>query len=499
MKRISRVPASGLLRPIFLRLFTCFIFLLPVLVQNSAVAAVQDIPDRNTIQTELNALNNRKEQTAADKLSVQDLERALVFYDNLDALKEKSQALKKRVDEAPKLSDQVTQKLTQIKSLTDEGLAEYRASIENLPLSQLELKLNSTLEALQTAQNNLSSYNSDLIALQTQPERAQNIMYGNVQRLQQIRVLLNDSMAAQKVLRPTEIEALQVEQYYLQQQIDYQKRALQSNTQLQNLLQVQRDYVVERIKQLESNIDVIQETVSGKRLDYSEEAAKEAQSSDDTQRNMQDDPLVQREIALNHDLSEKLVAATRDNNQLVQRTIKVRSILDRALQSERNLKEQITVLRGSLLLSRILFKEQIYLPPDLLIKDLPDRIADMRLAQFEINQQRDKLYQPDNFVSTMIDEYAKTHDMPATAAELRAQKHALMQVVSVRQDLLDQLNTQMGNQISQAINLQLDQTQLVTVVASLEKTLAQQIFWVNSNKPVNLAWFQSFQARPNRN
>lgn len=105
MKRISRVPASGLLRQIFLRLFTCFIFLLPVLVQNSAVAAVQDIPDRNTIQTELNALNNRKEQTAADKLSVQDLERALVFYDNLDALKEKSQALKKRVDEAPKLSD----------------------------------------------------------------------------------------------------------------------------------------------------------------------------------------------------------------------------------------------------------------------------------------------------------------------------------------------------------------------------------------------------------
>lgn len=65
-----------------------------MLVQNSAVAAVQDIPDRNTIQTELNALNNRKEQTAADKLSVQDLERALVFYDNLDALKEKSQALK---------------------------------------------------------------------------------------------------------------------------------------------------------------------------------------------------------------------------------------------------------------------------------------------------------------------------------------------------------------------------------------------------------------------
>ncbi|WP_247717544.1 hypothetical protein, partial [Morganella morganii] len=89
------------------------------------------------------------------------------------------------------------------------------------------LKLNSTLEALQTAQHKLSSYNRDLIALRTQTERAQNIMYGNVQRLQQLSDLLNDSMAAQKVLRPTEIDALKVEQYYLQQQIDYQNRALQ--------------------------------------------------------------------------------------------------------------------------------------------------------------------------------------------------------------------------------------------------------------------------------
>ncbi|HCM64605.1 MAG TPA: mechanosensitive channel MscK [Morganella sp. (in: Bacteria)] len=492
MKRVSRIPASGLSLMLFFRMFTCCLLMLSVLWQGAALAAAQDIPDRNTIQTELSALNNRKDQTANDKLAVQDLERALVFYDNLDSLKDKSQQLKKKVDEAPRLSEQVSQKLTQIKSLTDEGLAEYKVSIENLPLAQLEQKLNSTLEALQTAQNNLSSYNSDLIALQTQPERAQNIMYANVQRLQQIRAQLNDSLAAQKVLRPTEIEALQIEQYTLQQQIDYQKRALQSNTLLQNVLQLQRDYVVERIKQLEGYIDVIQETVSGKRLDYSEEAAKEAQSSDDSQRNIQDDPLVLHEIALNHDLSEKLVAATRNNNQLVQRTIKVKSILDRALQSERNLKEQITVLRGSLLLSRILFKEQIDLPQDLLIKDLPDRIADLRLEQFEINQQRDKLYQPDSFADALIADYAKTHDMPASEAGLRAQKHALVQVVSVRQDLLDQLNTQMGNQISQAINLQLDQTQLVTVVASLEKTLAQQIFWVNSNKPVNLAWFQSF-------
>ena len=35
-------------------------------------------------------------------------------------------------------------------------------------------------------------------------------------------------------------------------------------------------------------------------------------------------------------------------------------------------KSRLLLLRGSLLLSRILFKEQIHLLPDWLIKDLPD-------------------------------------------------------------------------------------------------------------------------------
>ncbi|NHX33420.1 hypothetical protein HA388_25810, partial [Escherichia coli] len=46
--------------------------------------------------------------------------------------------------------------------------------------------------------------------------------------------------------------------------------------------------------------------------------------------------------------------------------------------------------------------------------------------------------------------------------------------------------------ISQAINLQLDQNQLLSVVGSLENTLAQQIFWVNSNKPIDLEWVKAF-------
>ncbi|VEA41465.1 integral membrane protein AefA [Salmonella enterica subsp. enterica] len=47
---------------------------------------------------------------------------------------------------------------------------------------------------------------------------------------------------------------------------------------------------------------------------------------------------------------------------LMQQNIKVKNWLDRALQSERNIKEQIAVLKGSLLLSRISYQQQQTLP-----------------------------------------------------------------------------------------------------------------------------------------
>ena len=55
----------------------------------------------------------------------------------------------------------------------------------------------------------------------------------------------------------------------------------------------------------------------------------------------------------------------------------------------------------------------------------------------------------------------------------------------MRRELLDQLNKQLSNQLSLSINLQINQQQLTSVYGSLQDTLTQQIFWVNSNKPID--------------
>ncbi|MDO1698248.1 hypothetical protein Q2307_26755, partial [Escherichia coli] len=67
-------------------------------------------------------------------------------------------------------------------------------------------------------------------------------MLENARRLQEIRNELNNVFNDSAKLRDTQIELLQIEQNYLQQQNEYQKRVLQGNTQLQEVLQKQRDY-----------------------------------------------------------------------------------------------------------------------------------------------------------------------------------------------------------------------------------------------------------------
>lgn len=99
--------------------------------------------------------------------------------------------------------------------------------------------------------------------------------------------------------------------------------------------------------------------------------------------------MVSKQLDVNRQLSQQLIAATEESNTLFQQNIRVKNWLDRGLQAERNLKEQIQVLKGSLVLSRILYQQQQSLPQGTLLADIDTRIADLRLEQFDINQQRD--------------------------------------------------------------------------------------------------------------
>jgi potassium efflux system protein len=446
---------------------------------NQALAA--DLPERTDVQSQLTTLNKQKDLTPQEKLVQQDLTQTLETLDKIERIKSETVQLRQQVEQAPAKMRQAVDSLNALSDVPDDEVT--RKTLSTLSLRQLESRVSQALDDLQNAQNDLATYNSQLVSLQTQPERVQNAMYSASQQLQQIRNRLNGTTPGEETLRPTQQGLLLAQQALLNAEIEQQRKSLEGNTVLQDTLQKQRDYVTANSNRLEHQLQLLQEAVNNKRLTLTEKTAQEAVSPDETTR-IQNNPLVKQELEVNHQLSEKLIQATENGNQLVQRNIRVKNWLDRALQSERDIKEQISVLKGSLLLSRILYQQQQTLPSADELQDMTNRIADLRLEQFEVNQQRDALFQSDTFVAKLEEGHS---------SDVTQEVHdALLEVIDMRRELLDQFNKQLGNQLMMAINLQINQQQLMSVSGNLKSILTQQIFWVNSNKPMDWEWIKSF-------
>ncbi|QCT20175.1 mechanosensitive channel MscK [Jejubacter calystegiae] len=444
-----------------------------------------DLPSRGEVQNQLDALEKQKNLSSRDKLAQQDLTQTLEMLEKLKRVKEESSDLDKQIEQAPVKMREATRKLEALRKPQDD--ADTSKQLARLSLSQLEERLGSALEDLQNAQSSLSTFNSQLVSLQTQPERVQNAMSSATRQLQQVRNRLSGTAAGDTALRATQQALLLTQQAVLNAQIEQQRKSLEGNTALQDSLQKQKDYTTAWISQLEHQLKLLQSSVNNKRLTLTERTAREAVTPEEAS-NIQKNPLVKQELDLNHQISQRLIDATQNGNDLVQRNIQVKTWLDRALQSERNLKEQIAVLKGSLLLSRILYQQQQTLPSADQLEDMTNRIADLRLEQFDINQQRDELFQRDAFVERLI-QLGKDKEKAQVNDEVR---DALLEVADMRRELLDQLNKQLGNQLMLAINLQMNQQQLMNASGNLQKILTQQIFWVTSNKPMDWEWFKAF-------
>ena len=446
--------------------FIAFVFVL--LCQNTAFARASsngDLPTKADLQAQLDSLNKQKDLSAQDKLVQQDLTDTLATLDKIDRVKEETVQLRQKVAEAPEKMRQATAALTALSDVDNDE--ETRKILSTLSLRQLETRVAQALDDLQNAQNDLASYNSSWFRYRRSPNACKMRCITLRSSCNKFAVVWMGLMSARRPYVPARKVLMQAQQALLNAEIDQQRKSLEGNTVLQDTLQKQRDYVTANSARLEHQLQLLQEAVNSKRLTLTEKTAQEAVSPDEAAR-IQANPLVKQELEINQQLSQRLITATENGNQLMQQNIKVKNWLERALQSERNIKEQIAVLKGSLLLSRILYQQQQTLPSADELENMTNRIADLRLEQFEVNQQRDALFQSDAFVNKLEEGHTN---------EVNSEVHdALLQVVDMRRELLDQLNKQLGNQLMMAINLQINQQQLMSVSKNLKSILTQQIF-----------------------
>ncbi len=386
--------------------------------------------------------------------------------------------LKTQLAQAPKEIAEAQRELARLKASPEQDPAERHAKQS---VEALEQRLSARVEELAEWQKQYSSANSMIISAQTRPERAQAQIGTAQTRIQEINNLLKSGREAGKPLSDERRALLDAEILSLGAQIELRRQELAGNSLLQDLGKARRDLLAERIRRAEEETQALQNLINEKRRAESEQTVAEFSAR---VQQAGSDKLLAAESAENLKLSDYLLRATERLNRLNQQNLQTRQQLDTLNQTDQALEEQIAVLEGSLLLSRILYQQKQALPSLQLDKNLADEIADIRLYQFELNQRREAAGNPSAYVEQLLAQQNAEEVTP----ELR---RTLLELATTRSELLDRLNRELDALLNASITLQLNQKQLQDTASALSETLDEQMFWIPSNKPLDFSWLKT--------
>ena len=430
----------------------------------------------------LTDLPSRKLPEAEQQAAQQALEQTLAWLDNAERTEQAQRELQEQLAGAPK---QIAEQQVTLQRLLAARPDDPSKRLAQASVSELEHLLSERNQQLRALQKELGDANALIITAQTRPERAQADISNNQTRIQEINALLKTAKEGSKAFTSERIDAFKAELLALEHENNLRRAELTGNSVLQELGSSSSDLLKYQIRLQEQDVLALQSLLNQKRQADSEETV--AQLSLEVSK-AGTDSLLLRESSLNLKLSDYLLTVTERRNQLTESNLVVRQQLDSVQQTEQALEEQINVLQGSLLLAKILYQQKQALPQVNFDRTLADQIADTRLYQFELRQLRDTVSRPDEYVQTAL------KDMPL-GDERTALSASLLELVRSRSELLDRVNRELNAFLSESITLQLNQKQLQSMTDSLRLTLDEQMFWIPSNKPLDLDWFKAAPER----
>ena len=436
-------------------------------------------PTLEGVQQSLDKIADRKLPETDQKALQAVLEQTLNLLTSQAEYEQRLSAVKQQLSNAPHQTGENQRELARLKA-NQPVPVEQRYS--DLSVEQLEQLLAERTTQQGELQKELSSANSMTIAAQTRPERAQTEISTSQARILQINNILKLGRDNGKLLTADQRNQLTAEAASLSALIALRRQELAGNSLLQDLSGSQQDLLLEKTARQDKEIQDLQTLINQKRLAQSQQTVNqqsiEAQKSGSSS-------LLATESAANLKLSDYLLRSTDRLNEVTQQNLETKQQLDNVTQSDQALDEQISVLRGSLLLSKILYKQKQALPRlQKMDKKLADEIADIRLYQFEVNQQRELISNPTQYVDNLL----STQPADQVTPQLRK---TLLELVTTRGDLLDRLNRELSALLNETITLQLNQKQLLSTAQSLRATLDEQMFWIPSNKPLDLEWLET--------
>ncbi|MCM2972783.1 mechanosensitive channel MscK [Larsenimonas suaedae] len=441
----------------------------------SLAEAAQALPERSTVEQQLEKLTDKASPTADERERIEQLQATRDDLLALSDIKDQFNQIERRVTTAAEREQRYRRALDSLgaNDVDRDGLA-------SRSLDELAQRAEKAVDELKSHQSTLADINRALINAQTLPERAQSTISQAQAELQSIETSRQGrSRDGEQGADDLKRQAQQVRQVLLETRIRYKRYQLEHNTQLRDTAQAQRELLARQIEQLNNRLLVLQSLINQKRRDQSEQAIVDATRTEGDAR--MDSPIIDAARARNRELSQQLLTTTDRVNTLIRESIEASTELDRVRQVQRTLNEQIEAVRGSLLLSKLLRQQRNTLDDVDIERGLNEEIGQVRLKQFDLAQTRDQLSNLDTYLAEQL----KKADATNTPAEL---KQSLRELYQARRDVVDQLDREYGNLLGRAIDLQLSQQQLIAISKSVRQTIQEQLFWAANGQPLGLNW-----------
>lgn len=461
MKNISRVlTALGL----------SFVFTLalsqPVWAENNNA----DLPTEKTLKSELaeaQKLPDGDEKTN----NVATIQASLDFLQQIQTQQKNNNDLQDTLIDA---DSEIQKNNADLQNLKKQLSMPSNTDYASQSLANLQAQVEKLTNQQQDAQSALSAVNTQLAGQSSVSERAQTALTDNVKRTQELNQKLADPTTSALLKQQIQLELQLIELKNIYNQV-----LLKNSDQLTVLYQSRYELLNTRVQALQQQIAAIQEAINQKNLAKTQNQVEQAQQQSQS---VEQNPLIQKELDLNSQLSQYLLEQTEKTNTLTQDELRMRNVLDNLTQTQRTIDEQISALQGTLVLSRIIQQQKQKLPTNLNIQGLSKQIADLRVQIFDITQKRNELYDIDAYISKIEQDENKSF----TPAEKTQLTNLLTERRKVGSDLIKSLN----NQLNLAISLELTQQQITQISDQIQSKLDQQSFWVKSNNPINLDWFK---------
>ena len=457
-------------------LFSCLFSL--TLFSHEVWAEVSQNRAEESLRQQISALRSGSLESAETNAQDQNLE--LTKHFNEQTLKQKADfaVLEKQLQALP-------QDLAQVQKRTIENKKEADAVSEN---SFNVLSLADLIKQQERIEADLQSVQSQLLALDAQISNDRNLLKNNQRLLNENSVRLQEinrvkSLPPQSQL-PNAMERWDAEIRFIEESNRYNNLLSNNAERLIAFDEAKRSEAAARQALMQKQLSVLQEVLNTKRLEDSEQKAKDVASQRIA--SSIENFLITDELDHNKELSQFLVQQTKKLNTLSHDDLRMRNVLESLTQTQRNIDEQISALQGTLVLSKVINKQKQTLPTEKINNNLAKSISNVRVNLFEYSQQRDELYNIDDYVRNL------THNLeePLTNEE----NSALNNILKERQKLLDEIIKSLNSQLNLSITIENNQRQALAIGDALQRKLQQQSFWVNSNNPIDFAWLKAFPA-----